>query len=198
VASCGPLLLTYIAGTGRSPREGIAAYTLFSLSRMVAYVVLSAGAFVLGNFALEAAVARWQGAIMTSGGVFIMCLAVLTLMGRDCRGIIKACRGNLIERDKKSLFTLGLIAGFSPCAPLLGVLSYIAFVSKSFGASLLYGVSFGAGTCLSPLILLAGMAGFISRIGTRAKESYGRILRVLCALVLLALGAQLILRGVFH
>jgi hypothetical protein len=198
VASCGPILFTYIVGTGKSARSGITAYAVFSLARMVAYVSLAAGAFALGSFALEQGVARWESVITTAGGVFIFFLALLTLTAPDCSKVIKTCRGPLIERDRKSVFTLGLIAGFSPCAPLLGVLSYIAFVSKSLEASLLYGVSFGVGTCLSPLILLAGMAGLINRLGARAKETYARVLKVICALVLMALGAQLIIRGIIH
>lgn len=198
ISSCGPLLLSYMAGAGKNARSSFVTYVIFSSARMFAYVSLSAAAFLAGTFALNQAVERWRGAVMLTGGVFIVCLGILVFSRRAHKGFLNACRCSLLEKGGKSACALGLIAGFTPCAPLLGVLSYIVFVSKSFGESLAFGAAFGIGTSLSPLILLAGVSGFFSRMSLQRREVSGRILKTACAATLIILGAQLIMRGVFE
>jgi uncharacterized membrane protein (GlpM family) len=196
IASCGPVLLSYLVSSAKTPRSSLIAYAVFSSARLLTYVALAAGAFLAGTFALEHGLQRWHGRILFAGGTFVILLGVLACAESRRGGFITRCRCVLVEKGGKSTFLLGVVAGVSPCAPLLGVLSYIVFVAKSAMEAVLYGAAFGLGTCMSPLVLLAAAAGFLGRIPFTGTEAYVRIFRYICAAVLIALGVQLLIRGI--
>lgn len=102
---------------------------------------------------------------------------------------------NMLEHDKKNIVILGLIIGLLPCAPLLAVFSYIGLISHFWSSNLLYTLSFGAGTFLSPLILLVIIAGLIPRFLANIKASYSSIFNFICGLVIVFLGLNLIIRA---
>ena len=104
-------------------------------------------------------------------------------------------RQNIVERDKISIFVLGLIIGLLPCGPLLATLSYIGLISKSWASSLLFSLSFGIGTFVSPLILFTMLAGFIPRFLPDKKEVYNKIFSFTCGLIIILLGLQLVKRA---
>jgi len=125
-----------------------------------------------------------------------MIIGLLTALG--ARMEYKSCqflRRQLLERDKKSIFTLGLIIGLLPCAPLLALLSYIGLVSKSWYNSLFYSFAFGLGTFTSPLLILILLTGYLSNLFRYKKEIYERIFGALCGLIIVFLGLQLLKRA---
>ena len=91
---------------------------------------------------------------------------------------------------------LGLIVGLLPCAPLLAALSYIGLVSFSWQRCIIYSLVFGLGTLISPLILLALGAGVVPRLLLN-KPGISRALRLICGLIIMFLGVQLILRNIY-
>jgi sulfite exporter TauE/SafE len=90
---------------------------------------------------------------------------------------------------------LGLIIGLLPCAPLLAVFSYLGLVSRTWWHNLLYSLSFGLGTLLSPLLLLAGLTGLIPRFLQGKKELYYKIFSFISGLIIIFLGLQLAKRA---
>jgi len=198
IASCGPILISYIAGTGKGPFKGLMSYVIFSSARIIAYTMLGFLVFWLGRFAEQR---LFAGALfkylIASGGAFIIVTGILMLAGRSLE--FKLCHflyRNILERDKKSLFIFGLAVGLLPCAPLLATLSYVGLASKSWLEGALYGMFFGLGTFISPLAILAGLAGFIPRLMHNIKAVYYRIFSFICGLIIIFLGIQL-LRKVF-
>jgi sulfite exporter TauE/SafE len=198
VASCGPILISYIAGTGKGAIKGLMSYILFSLARIIAYMVLGLLVFLLGRFAEQRLFAGTLFKyVIASGGAFIIFTGILMLAGRSLE--FKFCRflyRNILERDKKSLFIFGLVVGLVPCAPLLATLSYVGLASKSWLEGALYGMFFGLGTFISPLAILAGLAGFIPRLMLNLKAAYYKIFSFICGLIIIFLGIQL-LRKIF-
>lgn len=193
LASCGPILISYIAGTKKNIFKGLMAYILFSLSRIFVYLSLSVLVFFLGNFLLERLLPDFFKYILILGGVFIILIGVLVAWMRSLEfRPLRFLEKNIIERDRKSMLVLGLIIGLLPCAPLLAILSYVGLVSKTWPESLLYGFSFGLGTFISPLILLVILAGLIPKILVDKKGLYGQIFSFVCGLVIIFLGLQLI------
>jgi threonine/homoserine/homoserine lactone efflux protein len=77
-----------------------------------------------------------------------------------------------------------------PCLPLLGVFSYLILVSRAWYESLSFILSFSLGTFISPLILLAGLAGFIRPLLAK-RQAYERIFSLICGLILVYLGLRL-------
>jgi thiol:disulfide interchange protein DsbD len=121
---------------------------------------------------------------------------MLMAFGKEWKlGFCQFLHRNLLEQDKKSIFAIGLIMGLLPCVPLLTLLSYIGLISKSWQDSILYSLTFGLGTALSPLILLVVLSGAISRLFTGKKQLYSQIFRLLCGLIIIFLGLQLIRRA---
>ncbi|MFA5357159.1 MAG: sulfite exporter TauE/SafE family protein, partial [Candidatus Omnitrophota bacterium] len=53
VASCGPFLISYIAGTRKTAARGVVAYILFSSARVSVYIALGVSVFFLSRFAVE-------------------------------------------------------------------------------------------------------------------------------------------------
>jgi len=186
LATCGPILITYIAGTKKHTLKALFVYGLFSLARISVYLFLSLAIYFFGRFTLERLIGNSSRFILIIGGAFIVLMGILTAMGRSY---------TIIRHDKKNVFALGLIVGFLPCAPLLAILSYIGLVSKSWVDSLYFSLSFGLGTTLSPLILLTALSGLIARLLKDRKTLYQKIFSFICGLIIIFLGIQLIVKA---
>jgi len=195
VASCGPLLLSYIAGTGKNIFRGLGVYMVFSLARITVYLLLGLLVFFLGTMGLEKILGDFSVYVLLLGGSFIILVGILTILGRPLRFIPgRFLQKNIIERDQKSIVMFGLVTGLLPCAPLLAVISYVGLISKHASQALLYSLFFGIGTFVSPLILLVILAGYIPHFLPDKKRLLGRIFNFICGLLIVALGLQLIMR----
>jgi hypothetical protein len=102
---------------------------------------------------------------------------------------------NLLQQYHKSALILGLITGILPCAPLLALLGYVALVSKTWPQAFIYCLSFGLGTFLSPLLMISILSGLIPRFLEGQKAIYYRVISVVCGLIMVFLGINLILRA---
>jgi sulfite exporter TauE/SafE len=195
LASCGPILISYIAGTKKNIPASLATYVLFSLARVVAYLILGILVFSLGKFITQTWLVGLSRHIFIIGGAFIILLGILTAFGR--RFDFKTCRffeKNLLKEYHKSAFLLGLIIGFLPCAPLLALLGYVGLVSKTWSQALSYCFVFGLGTVVSPLFILSALSGLIPRFLEDQKEIYYGVISLVCGLIMIFLGLQLIIR----
>jgi len=196
VAACGPILISYIAGTNKNIGRALKVYILFSLSRVFVYCLLGVAIFFLGKFALEQVFTEYSKYIFLAGGAFIILVGVLTVLGKrlELHKPLRFLQENILKRDSKSIIVFGLIIGILPCAPLLAALSYVGLVSKSWGEGLLYSFSFGLGTLISPLIFLVILAGLIPKI-MRERNIFQRVFNSICGLIIILLGLQLFLRA---
>lgn len=196
LASCGPILISYIVGTKKDIGTGIVSYILFSLARIAAYIILGLCVFLLGRFVLMKFVGEAAKYLVVAGGAFIILIGALMILGKGrnldfCNFLHK----HMVQRDKKSVMVMGVVIGFLPCAPLAALFSYVGLISKTWAQSVLYSLSFGLGTALSPLILLVILAGFIPRFLTGRKEIYSQVLRIIAGAITVILGAHLIWKG---
>jgi len=193
MVSCGPLLLSYIAGTGKNIFKSIIVYLLFSLGRILAYVLLGflifrGGEMVIG---MNAGFSRYM---YLAGGLFLILIgSLLALKGKIENKLCVNLQNFFIKKDIKTVLFFGLIIGFLPCAPLVSVLAYIALISKTWINSSLYSICFGLGTAFSPLLIVIVLAGLLPRL-TGAREKLFRFLNLAGGLVIVILGLQLIRR----
>jgi sulfite exporter TauE/SafE len=196
IASCGPILISYIAGTKKGISNSLLVYLLFSLARVFVYLSFSLLIYFVGVFFTERFLGNISKYTIVFGGLFIIAIGLLMILGK--RPEFKSCRvleKKFLEEDKKTIITLGLVVGLIPCAPLLAVLSYIGLVSKTWMNSLLYSLSFGLGTLVSPLILLALLAGLIPRWLKDKNSVYNHLFNFVCGLIIVILGARLLIRA---
>jgi len=149
--------------------------------------------FSLGRATFE----RFSGVfkyLKLGGGIFIILLGALMALGKSfgnryCQALHKV----VLEKDKKSIIFLGLTMGVVPCAPLITVLSTCALIAKSWPESLSYGVLFGLGTTISPLLILVIFSGIIPRFIEEKSKAYGRVFTLICALIIIYLGIRLLI-----
>jgi len=196
LASCGPLFLSYAAGANKNIPGSLAAYLVFSSARIAVYVLLGVLVYLSGRFFTEQVFAATVRYVFLAGGIFIVFMGILMALGRDLN--VPACRflcEKMLDRDRKSLFTFGLIIGLAPCAPLVALFSYVALMSKTAFLAAVYAFSFGLGTLLSPLALLAVFTGAIPGVLNKFKPAFSRALNIACAVILIVLGAQLIAKA---
>jgi len=195
LASCGPLLISYIAARRKNIPKSIITYLLFSVSRILAYIVLGLLVFLSGQLISRIMLNTVPRYFFIGGGAFIVIIGFFTAIGRNSgHKLCLRLQEKFLKRDTLTVLILGLIIGIFPCLPLLSVLSYIGLVSKTWLERLLYGLFFGLGTVVSPLIILAALAGLIPRIIAQNNKLYG-IVNVICGLIIIFLGARLIIRA---
>ncbi len=182
--TCAPILLPY-AATRKNWREGLFSALSFSLARVAVYVVLGAlfgyfGAYIL-NFYYHSAAGYYVKTVM-AGVVVIIGSAVIA--GKDTN--VRFCGAG-----QGNMFLLGLLAGLSPCLPLIGILTEVALISDNFFTGALYSLSFGAGTVLSPILLIGAFAPVVGRALT---ERFARTFSVICGVLLVGIGFYILIR----
>lgn len=176
-------------------KTGLKFAVIFSVSRLFAYSLLGFMSVVLYRFVF--------GVIGTRGvylklvlGVLIILLGALYLLNIG-RGFVMSSplcgilRAKMEKRSRYSLVLFGLLVGFSPCAPLLAVLTYIAATAKDPMWGLFGGFFFGLGTVITPLIPLGTLAGFMVDRLKRSPRSL-MVVRGISAAILIYFGIRLI------
>lgn len=193
LVACGPLFLSYSAGTGKGLAGSALAYILFSFSRIAVYLALGIAIFLFGQAMTNYALGSFSRYLYVIGGSFIILLGVFIAIGKNLNhAFCHKIQGAFIKKDAKTLVILGMVVGILPCAPLISVISYIGLIARTWFDSLLFSLYFGLGTAVSPLFLLALFTGLIP------KWMNPRILKLFnlaCGLVVVFLGARLIRRG---
>ena len=194
--TCGPVLGLYVAGATHGWRDSLKATLTFSLSRLLSYLVLGfiagiSSTFITGilggnNFSFYV----W---IFT--GLFISLLGVLIILSKEPH--LKLCnllKRHTIDDSTKSMALLGFIVGIMPCAPLVGVLTYIAVTSKGPLLGMFYSLCFGIGPAvITPIILMGILAGVVPSAVFRTPRIY-RFFQLMCGVLLLFYGIRLMLQ----
>lgn len=195
LASCGPLVVSYVVATGKDIPNGLKDYLLFSLARLMAYLALILAVFFLGSFTLQRFLGNYARFLFMLGGAFIVLVGLMMMLKVRLEfAPLQRLQKNMTGRHKQNLIWMGFIIGLLPCAPLLAVFSYIGLMSKTWFHSLLYILSFGLGTLLSPLIPLIIIAGFIPSL-LKSRPLYERLFSLIGGFIILLFGLQLIARG---
>jgi len=192
---CAPIIFPYIAGTQKKWHGGLALGIIFSLARVVSYVTLSLISAGLGHYLIRSFYQNQQAQIIyIAVGAFIVILGILVLAGKSLHQCFhSAAKGSGLKGVGEIIF-LGIIVGFAPCLPLFGVLAYIAVQAKGLLHGGLLGLSFGIGTLLSPLIILAPVAAHIPNLLAK-RPIIGKIFSRICGLILIYLGLEMLIRS---
>lgn len=193
LVACGPLFLSYSAGTGKGLARSALAYILFSFSRIAVYLALGIAIFLFGQAMTNYALGSFSRYLYIFAGAFIVLLGFFIAIGKNFNhAFCHKIQGFLIKKDAKTIIILGMVIGILPCAPLISVISYIGFIAKSWWDSLTFSLYFGLGTIASPLFLLALFTGLIPRF---MHPKIMKLFNFACGLVVVFLGARLICRG---
>lgn len=197
LAFCSPLILPYIAATRRGWREGFVAILTFSLVRLITYSLLGFLAGLLGSL-LTHRVYQFGYLIFLGGGIFISLLGLLIIFGRDYHHhLCQVLRENVVDNSIKGPMLLGLTVSILPCLPLLGVLSYIALETQGLWQGAFYGLAFGMGKFISPLIPLGILASALPA-GLIKNQRIHDLFSQICGFVLFLIGVNLVISRIWR
>lgn len=185
-------MISYFSGSGKNIAKSIAGYLVFCLGRIVVYVGLGICVFVFGEMASEHISASASRYLSVLGGAFIVLIGFLMTIGRNLDN--KIClRLNkvFLQNDFKTVMLFGAIIGILPCLPLSSVLAYIGLTAKNFMSAIIFSLSFGLGTLVSPLFLLVALSGF-SPLLFRKETRFHQLFNSICGLIVLFLGVRLL------
>ena len=200
---CAPVILSCISGlpyldTGVPGwKIGLRFAVIFSAARLAAYGFLGGVSVVFYKFVF-AFVAPRGAYVEFALGLFIIGVGVFYIFNNPfrtdhARARCGCLRMSLDEKSSWHMVILGLLIGFSPCPPLLAMLTYISATVKDPWAGVGAGLIFGLGTLITPLIPLSVFTGLIA---DKVKRFRGVpwTLRFLSAAVLIYFGSRLIFR----
>lgn len=192
LAFCGPILFPYIAGSKKSWLGGLKDILIFSASRVVIYAILGLLASNIGYFLTGVISSPKFNLIKYLGaGIFVLLLGIIMILGRTKFFFCRLLHRETIEKSTKSMVLLGILIGLAPCLPLLGTLSIIAGLAKGPLVGAFWGFSFGLGTVISPLIILALVAGGLGKL-LSLKPILHQVASRLCGCFLVYFGIRLI------
>ncbi len=188
---CVPIIIPYIAGTSNGWMEGLKATMAFSLSRLLAYTMLGLVAgcsgMIMIDFLDHTSFCLYAWVV---GGLFISFLGFLILFGFEPRVAFHRALKLNIDGGLLSLVFLGFVVGVTPCAPLIGVLTYIALNVRTPLAGAFHTLCFGLGASIvSPVILLGVVAGGAPSLIFKTPRIY-KFFRRSCGVMLIFLGVR--------
>lgn len=195
IAHCSLLILPHIAGTARGWKEGLRAILVFLFVRMAIYGVMGLLAGLLGRIFIEQLL-QFERSIMIIGGLVVTSIGLYIIFWRKRSGHCRAGSRRSVPGGANGAAILGLCTGILPCLPLLGAITYIALHAQYPWQGALYGLAFGMGKLISPLIPLGMMAATAPVLLAR----YSRVLSgfaKLCGIVLFFIGARLVIINLF-
>lgn len=183
--TCLPFMGTWVLGRGGGNREALLDTGIFVLGRVTAYSLLGGLAGALGvwlTHALSGGVGNaFIGAASFGAGVWLL------LPARRKTACGAAQRGAGMPP-----FLLGFSLSLTPCAPLASLLAVCALSGGTLsGAG--YGLSFGLGAAVTPLLLIIPLLGLFGRNLREGRQWLGKWLRWGAAIVLIAIGLRRLL-----
>jgi cytochrome c-type biogenesis protein len=170
-STCLPYIASYIAGIGADFRKGVIATLIYNMGRVTAYALI--GCFVgiftgvfrfVVNESSFSVIQQYSSYIF---GIVTIIIGISVLMKNrstthDCN---PECNKNLGFKEKGGRFDLrafflGFSRGLIICPPLALLLLYsVPFTAPT--DSFAVAVLFGLGTAFSPMLLLAGVTGWL-------------------------------------
>ncbi len=188
--SCAPVLFPLLTATVTEQKQGIAATASFVAGRIAAYLILGwLAGWSIRLLDIFQHSSFLPAVIRTGAAVIVIITGLIIILGRDvsdpfCGRFIKY----FIDKNHKSVFILGILLGFAPCFPLIGVLTYIAVKAASPWQGMIYAGCFGLGNMI--IILLLGV------LSSRMVESYKREIKIGQKILTTVCGTFLIIWGI--
>ncbi len=179
--TCLPYLVPYLMGTGTGFKSGLANSIFFMSGKLITYATIGGVAAFAGHsldFGRNGTI--FMGLILVGTG-----LAMPLVNKKNCQ---KNC-----QMVGKSLSMLALGAGSSLtfCPPLVAVFT-IAAQCGSVSKGVFYGLVYGMGLLVSPLIIAGGSISFISASIRRQLGKHMKYIESSAMLIMVGMGLKII------
>lgn len=193
VGMCGPLALA-LPLDRTSKNKTYLGIILYHLGKMSSYIILGG---IVGVFGKHIPLAESQQRLSIAAGVFIIVFALYPLLFKksskiqsfvykSMQPIQKQLAKRLKTKRQSTLFQIGILNGFLPCAMIYMALVG-ALATGSFSSSILFMVAFTFGT----LPAMLGLQIFGASVGNSLRFKIQKLMPVF----ILAIGIFFILRG---
>lgn len=180
--TCLPFVGTWVLGRGGGNREALLDTGVFLLGRVTAYSLLGGLAGALG---------AWLTQILSGGignafiGISSIAAGVWLIWPAQRKSACSAARAGAGTPP----FFLGFSLSLTPCAPLASLLAVCALSGGTL-SGIGYGLSFGLGAALTPILVIVPLLGLFGRKLRDGRQWLGKWMRWGAAVVLVAIGLR--------
>jgi cytochrome c-type biogenesis protein len=183
--TCLSYLGPYLLGTGNGFRDGVISSLSFGLGKICCYVFLGGLAGYLGR-ELPSSPAQ----TLTMGIILIGVAISMPFVAK------RSCRNKCHQGSKRaSLLTLGAATSLVPCPPVLAILT-LAASQGSMMTGMGFGLFYGLGIIISPLLLIGGSLSLVSKKLRQEVKSFMPYIQGLAMAIMILMGANIIYGGI--
>lgn len=192
--TCLPFMGTWALGRASHTREAFIHTGVFLLGRITAYTLLGLLAAATGQGVMRALGGALGHLMIGLASLFAGLWLIVQPSGKPCRAVPQApslqpIRSVRQPRDPLPPLFFGAALSLSPCTPLASLLALSAQAGHAAqGAA--YGLAFGLGAAMTPLLVLVPLAGRLGRELRAGRLWLARALAFGAAVVLIALGVR--------
>lgn len=183
--TCLSYLGPYLLGTGTGFRDGVLSSLSFGLGKICCYVFLGGLAGYLGRELTYSPAQTWAMGLVLIG----VALSMPFVARRGCRD--KCHQGS----KRASLLTLGAATSLVPCPPVLAILT-LAASQGSMVTGMGFGLFYGLGIIISPLLLVGGGLSLVSQKLRQEVKSFMPYIQGLAMTIMILMGAKIIYGGI--
>ncbi len=194
--TCLPFMGTWALGRASGQREAFLHTGVFLAGRVTTYTILAALAGAIGLGLAQALGGTWGNAVIGGASILAGLWLLAKPAGKACGAVPPAPTFAPVHFRRKvdslpPLF-LGAALSLTPCTPLASLLALAANAgSAASGAS--YGLAFGLGAAMTPILVLVPLAGRLGRELRAGRTWLARWLLWSAAAVLIVLGLRRLL-----
>lgn len=181
--SCLPTLGIYLMGTGQTFKDGLVGGFYFVAGKLLVYGTWGGVAALVGRmFEVSMLQGRWLG-------IFVI-LAALAMPLTASSKTTCNCRRSNQQGRRLALLLLGASTSLVPCPPLAAVL-LLAAQKGSLMTGISYGLVFGSGLMVSPLMAAGGSMSLIAGVIRQKVSWIGPYLQGSAMVILLFMGLRI-------
>lgn len=195
--TCLPFMGTWALGRASGQREAFLHTGVFLAGRVTTYTLLAALAGAMGLGLAQTLGGAWGNGLIGAASI----LAGLWLLAKPaekrCGAVLPAPTFRPVHLHRKKADSLpplflGAALSLTPCTPLASLLALAAHAGSTVhGAA--YGLAFGLGAAMTPILVLVPLAGRLGRELRAGRTWLSRWLTWSAAAVLIVLGARRLL-----
>jgi cytochrome c-type biogenesis protein len=195
--TCLPFMGTWALGRASGQREAYLHTAVFLAGRMLTYTVLAALAGAAGVGLAQSLGGTWGNLVIGFASVLAGLWLLAKPTGKSCDAVpsaptLQTIRVHRRKVDSLPPLFLGAALSLTPCTPLASLLALAAHAdSVTRGAA--YGIAFGLGTAMTPILVLVPLAGRLGRELRAGRAWLSRWLLWSAAAVLVVLGVRRVL-----
>jgi len=184
--TCLPSIGIYLMGAGQGFRDGLVSAFYFIGGKLLIYGTWGGLAGGFGQvIELSPSQTRWSG---------LLVIAAALAMPFVSRKTKASCRCQQIRRTGKRLplIALGASTSLVPCPPMAAILLLAANKGSVF-TGITYGLVFGAGLMISPLVAASGSMALISDTIRQKVNWIGPYLQGVSMAIMFGMGLKILL-----